>query len=475
MVTTYMGLLEYFQKCIPKAKKEGYLFIISLIARYSDAQELYDQLEKDWASLNDLTNNKILFVFSTPKFRDDASFYHKPNAENYVGYICPFVVELKSNGKRVEDNHGRHDSIDKIDWKERHSQAITEFARNYKILEKNIPCLFFYDLVRDKYKTVMVDENENIYAFIKKVVIWIAEYESCVQKYIPIQKYFDLRKKLESLASDNKSKQSIAIGQVLQEKRTYKEVKDNITDPSIKKDLKRLGQWRNHSIFPFGNGLSEHDTYMQWKREEANIEEVFTLQWNSLENLKNKKPEENFETKFVEDLLLACVQLQQGIGSRLKSENERNDYLRDALVMAKYTVLDQSRRGKSATGKSAGEVDLLIQKDGFPITIVEALNLRSLDTVYLDEHLDRIFGYDAIGNQFNVVLAYVNVADFDAFCRNYANHIQEYSYLYSLKTVEDNLKINGLMYTDIRVIKTVHDRNGADSVLYHVCVLFKEK
>lgn len=63
METTYMGLWEYYQKCIPRAKQRGYTLILSLIARYSDAQDLYDKLEKDWASLNDLTNNKILFVF----------------------------------------------------------------------------------------------------------------------------------------------------------------------------------------------------------------------------------------------------------------------------------------------------------------------------------------------------------------------------------------------------------------------------
>lgn len=75
MQVTYIGLSEYFERCIPQAKREGYLFIISLIARYSDAQDLYEKLEKDWASLNDLTGDKILFVFSTPKVRKRASFF----------------------------------------------------------------------------------------------------------------------------------------------------------------------------------------------------------------------------------------------------------------------------------------------------------------------------------------------------------------------------------------------------------------
>ena len=78
MQVTYIGLSEYFQRCIPKAK--------------------------DWASLNDLTGDKILFVFSTPKARKRASFFHIPGKEPYEGVMCPFIELL--NGRGVEDNNG---------------------------------------------------------------------------------------------------------------------------------------------------------------------------------------------------------------------------------------------------------------------------------------------------------------------------------------------------------------------------------
>ena len=474
METTYMGLWEYYQKCIPRAKQRGYTLILSLIARYSDAQDLYDKLEKDWASLNDLTNNKILFVFSTPKFRNDASFYHKPHRLNYVGKICPFVVELKSNGQKVEDNNGIHDSEKDVDWKERHSQAITEFARNYNIPEKDIPCMFFYDLTRDKYKVVPVDESENVYAFIKKIVIWLERYESCLRKYQSIDNYYSLKKKLEDLAKNSHSKQKLAIEQVLHEEKTYKEVKESIEDSSIRRDLKRLGQWKRHIILPYGEGMSEEDTYIKWRKTKEEIEKAFTLQWDNLGSLKSKSVEENSESKFMSDLFLACVQLQQNPSNKIMQENERNDYLRSLLTLAKYSVLDQSRRGKSLTGRGVGEVDLLIQKNGFPVTIVEALNLKSFDASYLDNHLDKLFGYDVSGNSFNVILVYVTVADFDIFCKKYFNHIREHEYPYSLKSIEDNLQMNGRDYSDIRVMRTIHDRNGVDTVLYHICLLMND-
>ena len=47
MQVTYIGLSEYFQRCILDAKSKGYVLIISLIARYSDAKDLYEKLEED--------------------------------------------------------------------------------------------------------------------------------------------------------------------------------------------------------------------------------------------------------------------------------------------------------------------------------------------------------------------------------------------------------------------------------------------
>lgn len=239
MQVTYIGLSEYFQRCIPKAKRKGYFLSISLIARYSDAQDLYEKLEKDWASLNDLTGDKILFVFSTPKARKRASFFHIPGKEPYEGVMCPFIELL--NGRGVEDNNGsfefQYGGYNKIDWKQRHSQTITEFAMNYNILEKEIPCLFLYDLIGNRYKVIPVGQSTDIYVMIKAMVEEIAEYrKKCVniegqlEKYRKIEEYYCLYEKLENEAEKENSKQCVAIRKVLREVQSYKEVKDDIFD-----------------------------------------------------------------------------------------------------------------------------------------------------------------------------------------------------------------------------------------------------
>lgn len=76
--------------------------------------------------MNDLTGDKILFVFSTPKVRKKASFFHIPDKEPYEGVMCPFVELLNDRG--VEESKGpfeyQYGDYNKIDWKQKHAQTI---------------------------------------------------------------------------------------------------------------------------------------------------------------------------------------------------------------------------------------------------------------------------------------------------------------------------------------------------------------
>ncbi|MDE7445019.1 MAG: hypothetical protein K2N15_04835 [Lachnospiraceae bacterium] len=484
MQVTYIGLSEYFQRCIPKAKKKGYVLIISLIARYSDAQVLYEKLEEDWASLNDLTGDKVLFVFSTPKVRKRASFFHMPGKKLYEGVMCPYVELL--NGRDVEDNNGPfeylHDGFDKIDWKQKHSQTITEFATNYNISEGEIPCLFLYDLIGNRYKVIPVGQSTNIYVMIKAMVEEIAEYikkreniEEQLEKYENIEEYYRLYKELEGEAEKENSEQCVAIGKVLREEQSYKEVKDDISNPEIKKDLKRIGQWKRQYFSCFEKDDANKKHYLELKNRKQDIENEFNSIWDNLENvMKERGKRKNSKVTILHDLLSACVKLQSNSTYYAISENQRNDYIRDLLKMAKYDVIDQTRRGVSTGGKCAGEVDILIEEEGLPVTIIEALNLDSLNTSYLDMHIDKIFSYDTVGNLFNIVLSYVSVSDFSKFCEKYSKHIEKHQYLYPFISVDDSFKVEDFPYSDIRVMQTIYNRNGCETALYHVCVLIRK-
>ena len=485
MQVTYIGLSEYFQKCIPQAKRQGYILIISLIARYSDAQELYEKIEQDWASLNDLTGDKILFVFSTPRVRKRASFFHIPRKATYEGVMCPFVELL--NGRDVEDNNGPfeylYDGYNKIDWKQKHSQTITEFSMNYNISEEEIPCLFIYDLVQNRYKVLPVGLSTDVYAMIKAMIEELAEYtkkreniEGQLEKYRDIEQYYCLYKKLENEAEKGNSKQCVAIRMVLRDAQLYKNVKGDIFDAEIKKDLKRIGQWKRQYFNSFEKDDANKKHYLEVKKKEKDIENEFNLIWDKLESVMKERGREkrkNSKETILNDLLSACVKLQLNATYYASPENQRNDFIRDLLKTAKYDVIDQGRRGLSSIGKCPGEVDILIEEDGMPVTIIEALNLDRLNTNYLDSHIDKIYRYDTVGNMFNIILSYVSVVDFSGFCKKYSKHIKEHPYIYPLKSVDDEFMIEKFRYSDIRVMKTLHNRNGCETILYHVCVLIK--
>lgn len=126
-----------------------------------------------------------------------------------------------------------------------------------------------------------------------------------------------------------------------------------------------------------------------------------------------------------------------------------------------------------SSGKGVGEVDILVEEDGLPVTIIEALNLDCVNTSYLDKHIDKIYGYDMVGNMFNIILSYVSVSDFSEFCEKYFEHIKEHQYPYPLISANNSFVVEEFPYSDIRVMKTVHNRNNCDTVLYHVCMLIR--
>jgi len=175
------------------------------------------------------------------------------------------------------------------------------------------------------------------------------------------------------------------------------------------------------------------------------------------------------EEAFVKNLVLACLNLQARRHYSNANEDDRNDYIGDILGAIGYTVKDQTRRGSSSSGKDSGELDLFVSKDGLPFTVIEAMNLDSLSTRYINKHLDKIFSYDTSGNKFNVCLSYVKTADFDLFWKKYSAHVVNYSYpaplLSSDTSIDDE---NG--YSELRIIKTYHSRSGRKVSLYHICV-----
>lgn len=208
---------------------------------------------------------------------------------------------------------------------------------------------------------------------------------------------------------------------------------------------------------------------------------TFTLRGNNILLLKVYKTERftaiKIESciseeinKYLEDVLYSCIQLQSLALYSEAKENERNDFIAKILESKGYIIKDQTRRGKSNSGKDAGEVDIYIQnKNGFPFSIIEALNLKNFNTDYIDTHIDKINKYDTTGNTVNLCLTYANIVDFDAFWRKYCSHLKNRNYLNELVSIDDN---EMLPYSEIKVAKATHRRSGKLTFLYHIVVHF---
>ena len=180
------------------------------------------------------------------------------------------------------------------------------------------------------------------------------------------------------------------------------------------------------------------------------------------------------EKVLVKDIATACVRLLQNSLYYKQSENNRNDMLRDMLCMLGYDVKDQTRTGISASGKSSGEADLMIVKSKLPYSFIEAMNLQSLNSNTITEHIERIYKYDKAGTAINFVVCYVNVSNPEKFYFDYLKCISHRNVKYRKIDFETDMKgILDNSVANLRIIKESFIRNRSITDLYHLLVFFE--
>lgn len=148
-------------------------------------------------------------------------------------------------------------------------------------------------------------------------------------------------------------------------------------------------------------------------------------------------------------------------------ENRRNNYVGSLLEMADYMCKDQAEWSVSSTGVSVGEIDLFVFKKNRPYTIVEALNLSSLDKNYIDLHIKKLFKYDVNGYNSLYLVIYSELKKFGSFYSKYVQYINKYTFEYEVIDIQDVIDYD---FTDIKILKSKHKRNGSETVLYHIVV-----
>nr|WP_315022143.1 COR domain-containing protein [uncultured Aminipila sp.] len=180
------------------------------------------------------------------------------------------------------------------------------------------------------------------------------------------------------------------------------------------------------------------------------------------------------KNKLIQDVIDSCACMQTNKIYWISSEDSRNTHIRDMLRSKGYIIADQTLSGKSATGKSAGELDLqIMETPDRPWAIYEALNLISFSNSEKEnwkKHLSKLLdNYNPMGLPLAFLVSYVGCTkdNFKEFWLKYYTYLsQNCESKYSIQKVQERDDNNFYL----RSAECVYDRAGLPTTIYHICV-----
>ncbi len=205
-------------------------------------------------------------------------------------------------------------------------------------------------------------------------------------------------------------------------------------------------------------------------------------------DLPIKYNEQRFESsndqikEIIIDSFIKCIyQFQRKIKIVKESEDHFSGFLcsliNNLIDYRKWHIEEQKPSGKSATSDKKkwekigglGELDFVFMDEkNMILTICEAFVLRFNDKKIINDHLLKIFNYDAIGLPFNFIIIYSKVVKFDDLWPKYKKTVLNVPFKYELKAEQfydesDQYNIK----SNLRMGKTVHIRQEKPMDLYH--------
>ena len=154
-------------------------------------------------------------------------------------------------------------------------------------------------------------------------------------------------------------------------------------------------------------------------------------------------------------------------------EDTINDYFRDMLCGKGYTeTKDQTRHGISGNENKAGEVDLLLTRDGKEIALFEGIIPYSSTDTRIGEHIDKaISNYNALGTS-TFIVAYIRNVHFDDFWRKYYSYISTYDYCIPIK--KDIVELTS-PNASTKIAQIILSKDGFDFPVFFLCLKMRKK
>ena len=222
MDCSYIPITDFYKHCLPAAKENGYRYVMCLLSREADVDDLYETLKKQWYSLDDLTGKDFLFMFAgkyeahdyNSFIEHDVKYGSYGRGENYAlanEYIRvmnkekPLRLTVNKDERRQHwkgrynpdmpynfdgrESRGRYTD----ELPETQTKAITDLKYLFELSEYDIPCIVFTNLYNGQ-NTVLRFNSSNLYSVVKSVCLELERLFSTIDALAEeIEKYKRLK------------------------------------------------------------------------------------------------------------------------------------------------------------------------------------------------------------------------------------------------------------------------------------------
>ncbi len=166
-------------------------------------------------------------------------------------------------------------------------------------------------------------------------------------------------------------------------------------------------------------------------------------------------------------------------GSKPAKEDTINQWFKSLFNMRErhspFVFSDQNQIGSSVSGKGPGEVDGVIEDNNQNrrIALFEAFRLLGWSSTSINEHMDKLSGYDREGLNIMFVVVYVFDKNFNNLLNKYKEHISKREHVGYIKTNDYLFEtVNGEDSDTFWIGKEQRMRGNVIVSIYHMVINF---
>lgn len=225
-------------------------------------------------------------------------------------------------------------------------------------------------------------------------------------------------------------------------------------------------------------GEATHDkTLLSIKQSLINLKSLIPedLAKVTPDNVNNKRILSEFVLHELIEAGKIMLEKIKGI-QHIPHENRYNDLIIAALRLRfqiwGWSCHDQGRSGKSASGKDAGEMDVMFQASGTNIALCEAFILKGRKKGITQEHIKKCFTYNTTLDSYYIIVYYKGPqGNFDSTWESYKDDIINCPYdtrwqVDKAKGFEDSSK----KFSNVTAFRIAKSYHGTQKSVYHLMI-----